>query len=547
MPDKIAEQILEEWKREQADSSQMMSLYQQIANHFYPRHNSITSTSTPGEDKSLPIIDSSGLRAADKMAAGLSAVVLPSGQYFCRLIAADDEMNDNEEVRSYLARATQILHQQIYKSNFAAQFNEYLRSLTTFGTANIFSEFDTDRFQLRFKNWGVANFRFAVDAYDHPNQCWIQWKYTAEQAYGLYGDRCGQEILSKLADGNINARQEKYPFIYRVRPRSGRMGGRADVSNYPFELTCVNEREKVIVFEGGYEQFPYHITRWLRGDDGEKWGYGQGAVALSHSKELQRQRKSLLLSADLANQPPMQVDPSFEGKPKVYPGALNRVMTMDTIKALDTRLHGNFPITRETIEMVKDDINDCFYIKVFQPLEGLPGDRRTTVEIIERVKAGYMQLVQPVQHLYDEGMTPCIERSVLLLLKYRVLPPPPPQLREFKVEYLGRLALALQEQQSDALIRFGQFAMQMEQVIPHFTEDNIHVDRAGRRMATTFGVNEGDLTTEEERAMIRQQRQQLQQQQMAMQAAMAAGSAYKDGSKAAEPGSPAEAMMAGMG
>jgi hypothetical protein len=130
-----------------------------------------------------------------------------------------------------------------------------------------------------------------------------------------------------------------------------------------------------------------------------------------------------------------------------------------------------------------------------------------------------------------------------MLLKNGLLPPPPPELRSLKIEYLGRLALALQEQQADALQRFSQFAINMESVMPNFLTDNINVDRAGRRMATTFGVNEGDFNTEDERDAIRQQRAQAQQAQMQMEAMQSMGKAYKDGSTAPEEGSPAGMLM----
>jgi hypothetical protein len=331
-----------------------------------------------------------------------------------------------------------------------------------------------------------------------------------------------------------------------VRPRKQK--GRGSGSNsYAYELVVVSLVDKTVVSEDGYEQFPYHIVRWAIGDEGSQWGYGQGAVALSSSKELQIQRRALILCGELSNNPPRETLASFEGTPKVYPGANNRVMEAGSIRALDRALQGNFPITKETIEMTKEDIHRAFFVKVFAPLDNLPGDRRTTVEIIERVKAGYMRLVLPTTRLYNEGLTPIVERSVLQLLKYRILEPPPAELGEFKVEYLGRLALALKEQQSDALQRFGQFAMSMEQVLPNFTSDNINVDRAGRRMAQTFGVAETDLNTEEERIAIREQRNQQQQSQMAMMAAESAGKAYKSASGKAEEGSPAEELMAQAG
>jgi hypothetical protein len=248
------------------------------------------------------------------------------------------------------------------------------------------------------------------------------------------------------------------------------------------------------------------------------------------------------LNADLANNPPRQTLHSFEGTPKVYPGANNIVMEMDSIRALDRTLQGNFPITEKTIEMQQEILHRCFYVKVFAPLDNLPGDRRTTVEIIERVKAGYMRLILPCMRLYNECLTPLVENTVNILLENGLIPPPPPELRSFKVEYLGRLALALQEQQADALQRFAQFSLQMEAVSPGFTREIINIRRAGKRMAVTFGVNEGDFLTDDEYAQLKAEQNQEKQQQMALMAADAGSKAYKNASA-----KPEQMMGAGAG
>lgn len=545
--EKLAEQIIREWKYEDADSSNAMNLYQQIARHFYPHHSNILQKTIGPSDKYLPIIDPAGVVAADKMASGLYSAIIPSGQYFCRLVPAEHERSDDEESRSYLSRITQALHREVYKSNFETQFSMAIRSHITFGTMNIFSDMDIETMSLRYRYWPVSSYRFRMDSHDRPNRCWVRWEYTAQQAYELFGENAGPKVVEyATSDYPERAAKEKFHFIYRVQPRRNRNPMYDDRMNYPYEEIVVNEKEKKVVAVGGYAQFPHHISRWLVGDNNERWGYGQGAVALSLSKELQNHRKQLILNAELQNNPPREVlQSALDGPPKVHPGANNTVHEMNSIRALDLNMSNSFPINKDILRLTKDDINECFYIHVFQPLEGLTGDRRTTLEITERVKAGYMQMVQPVKRLYNECLTPLIERSVMLLLKYRIIPPPPPQLREFKVEYLGRLALALEEQQSDALIRFSQFAMQMEQVVPFFTQDNLNTDRAGRRMATVFGVNEGDLNTVEERDAIRQQRIQQQQQQTMMMAMQAAAKASKDGSTAPEAGSLTESVMAG--
>lgn len=545
MSDKIAQQVIHQWQREESDSGNTMNLYQQVGDHFFLRENNITTQNQPGKDKSLPVIDPTGKQAFQKMSAGLSAVIFPSGQYFCKL-SPPHESSASPQAITYLNRATEILHSELFKPscNFILEINESIMSWAGFGTCNIQSKWDKKKLQLTFRDWDVANFRFGLDENGFPNKCYIRWSYTAEQAYDLWGDKAGEKVVDAATKDDGKRSQEKFWFIWRIQPRRERNASLKDVMNYAFEEVVVNETEKVKVDESGYEDFPCHIARWLTSSQ-EKWGYGQGCSALSADKELQTIAKQFNLCAELWNNPPRQTLQSFEGTPKVHPGANNIVMEVDSIRALDRNMNGNFPYSKDYLQFKQEALRDYFYVKVFAPLDNLPGDRRTTVEIIERVKAGYMQLVLPVTRFYIECLTPLVERSVMLLLRNYRIPPPPPELEGFSVEYLGRLALALQEQQADALQRFAQFSMGMEQVVPNFTVDTINTDRAGRSMATVFGVKESDLNTEEEKAAIRQKREQEMQQAKLMEAAQAAGSAYKDASGAAEDGSPAEQLMAG--
>lgn len=544
MSDERAMQTVQEWNRLDAESATTMNLYQSVADHFFLRENNIVNVTAPGLDKSLPVLDPTGMLDLQDMAAGMSAVVFPAGQYFCRLAPQNAALSNNWEVTHYLNSLTEILHQELFKSecNFLLEFNEFLTSLIGFGTGNIYSEWDADNLRLNFKDWDVANYRFTVDASGKPNGCIIKWNYTAAQAFAKWGNACGEKVTQAAQDPA--KAQTKYPFYFHCYKRSRFQPMRGN-RNYPWGTLVVSGLDQTIVEESGYESMPYHITRWTTSSQ-EIWGRGQGTVALSADRELQRQKRALLLNADLTNNPPRETLSSFEGAPKVYPGANNMVMERDSIRAL-TQFTGNFPVTKDTVLMQQEILHRCFYVKVFAPLDNLPGDRRTTVEIIERVKSGYMRLVLPTMRLYNECLTPLVERCVQLLMKNGVvinqIGYPPAELRGFKVEHLGRLALALQEQQADALQRFGQFALTMEQAVPNFFRDTINTDRAARRMATVFGVNEGDLNTPEERDAIRGERQQAESAQMAMMAAQAAGKAYKDGSKAAEPNSPADQIM----
>jgi len=544
MEDQIAQEIVAEWGRENTDSSNTMNLYQQVADHFFQRENNITSSRTPGEDKSLPIIDPTGRIAFNKMCAGLSAVMFPAGQYFHRLSPESSTGASNKAI-SWLNGATEITHNELFKPscNFILEINETIMSWAGFGTGDIQSFWDRENLQLMFRDWDVANFRFGVDAYGKPNRCLIRWAYTAQQAYELWGDKAGEKVVKAAIEPKTA--NDKFWFIWRTRPRKNRDVKLSNVLNYRFEEVVVNESEKIVVEESGYKSFPHHIARWLTSSQ-EKWGYGQGVFGLSADKDLQTDKKALKLCAALSNTPPYQSTSDFEGNPKIYPGGHNKVMKMDSIKALDRTMQGNFPISKDTLEMTKEDLRDIFFNKVFAPLDNLTGDRRNELEIQARISSGFVQLVLPVTRFYNECLTPLIERCVQMLFenhRFDSLGPMPEELAGFKVEYLGRLALAIQEQQADALARFASFTTSMDAVVPNYTADTINTDRAGRRMATTFGVNESDLNTDEEKAAIRQERAKKQQQLEMMQAAQAASESYKNASGAAEEGSPAQQMQ----
>jgi hypothetical protein len=215
---------------------------------------------------------------------------------------------------------------------------------------------------------------------------------------------------------------------------------------------------------------------------------------------------------------------------------------MGLIKPLDRGMLGDWRTTFEKVKMGQELINRCFFRHVFAPLENLTGDRRTTLEIQERTKEGLVRLIGPVSRIQNEGLAGLIENCTMLCIENHLIEPPPMELK-LKIDYLGRLAKALQEQQVDAFQRFAGFTVNMEAVVPGFTKKAINLKRAGRRMATTFGMNEGDLNTAEELAEIEKQEAAQQQAQQLMMAMQAGGKAYKDMSGTAEEGSPAEALI----
>jgi len=310
----------------------------------------------------------------------------------------------------------------------------------------------------------------------------------------------------------------------------------------PFEVIDIAVKDKEIIAEGGYNEFPHAVPRWTKSSY-EVWGRGPGTFALPAVRQLQVMDKDLEECGNKWNNPPREVLESFEGEVKTFSGALNWVTEIPSIKAMDEGIRGNFPISKDILEMKEDVVKKMFFNDVFVQLRDLKGDRRTTLEIRERLIEGLQRLGPPIGRLQEEWLNPLVKRDILLLLRNGELPPLPPEMQgqSFKIEYIGRLAMELKSQQARGWQQWAGVGVDLDAVFP--VTDNIDFDGGYRRLGETLGVSIEDMTSVEERDERRRVRQEQLEIEQALQAAQPVGQAYQSATKAPESGSPAEELV----
>lgn len=556
--DKRAIDVIHVWEKEYNDSASFRSLWQETADLISPRHAQITTIKTPGRDEMREVYNTTAFQDRQDMVSGLSAAMIPSGQQFFGLVPRNRTLLEVDIVRRYLSRATQITHDELFESNFMLQLNETLDSLITFGTCNLYSEWEKKIGGLNFKAWDISSYQFLENNHGLVDTVLIKFKYTARQAIQEFGkDSVGEDIRS--AEGDPKKENDIFDFIMCVRPNKTRNPRLSDNKNMAFECFYVDVKEKTVIGgidpegnynEGGAPEMTHAVARWLKSAS-EKWGRGQGTECVPDVKLLQKGEKDLNEFGNKAVNPARDILESFEGTYRTKPGALNTGIEIPISKAIELGTQGAFPITEKILDRREERIHRAFFRDIFVLLGDLKGDRRTTVEIIERIKEGLRRLALPVARVYSELMTPVITRSVLILIRNGRIPYPPPELagQGFGIEYIGELALALRNQQAKAFQQWAAFVGQMDIAFPGIDRpsDNIDSDAAVVRMGAAFGVNVEDIATEEERDAKRKARAQELQQQKIAAAAQIASEAYGKTSGAPEKGSPAEKVMAGMG
>ena len=541
MADDKAIELLALYDKEYHKDANFRNIYQKVADVMFPRENQITTERAKGEIIGREIIDTTGLTASIDMTAGLSINLFPPGDKFYNVMLENDELNKIDAVKRKLAQITEISHAKRANSNFMLQANETMRSLGTFGTGNMFSEWKAG-VGLNYKDYDIGMYTFLENDQGLVDSMFIEFPFTAKQAFQKWGDKAGETIIKKMEDQK--SQSDDFKFVWITRPRDLEKQTGSENTAMPFETFFVSRTDNVIVEEGGFPEFPFQVPRWTKSSR-EKWGRGVGTFAIGVVNALQTEKRDLIECGNLHNNPPKEVLDSFDGEVRVSPGDINFVLERGTIKAIEQQALGNFAITKDIIEMDQNTVRKMFFNDAFNQLEQLKGDRRNELEIRSRLAEGLRKLVMPVGRIQTEWLTGLVQRDIGLLERNGEFGELPPEMKgqNFKVEYVGRLALELQAAQSMGWLRWVQEGAEIEALVPG-TLDNVDIDGGYRRRGITLGVSIDDMASEEQVTQKREERQALIEQQQAMEMAKLAGPAYQSATTAPEAGSPAEALTA---
>ena len=541
-----AEEIISLHNSEETKVMNFRTLCQQVADLMYPSNNDITIIKSPGTDLYQDIRDPTALFALDKATAGYIANWIPKDRLFCGIRMLDRQVAETEKAKRWTALATQILHDEIFSSNYMQQLQQSVKSLLAFGPCCSFSEYSPILRSLNFKNWHISSYVFKENSRGVPDCVSIKFTKTARQACEEFKNP-GEKVLDAAND--LKTESKPFTFIHIVRPRIRRNRWLIDDLNKPYESLVVNVDEKIVVEESGFEEQPFTIARWEQSTD--KFGRGRGMAMLTLTKVLQQLHKDLLEMGNRFNRFPMEVvrDNLENDEVDLSPDAKTYVTQTGSIVPIANGVTGNFPVTKDILIMYQDMIkNEGFYNAIFSQFMSMMGDRRNELELELRNQEGFDQLVSSVSNVESEFFTPQLTRCVLALLRNTrngqyIIPPPPPELngQAFGIEYMGKLAMAAKQYQARGFMQFSQFVLNFKDVYPNAV-DEINMGRTIPDVALAMGMKVEHLNTPEEKEALMAQR--AEQEQMAMQMAQmeAESKAYKNTQGAPEKGSPAEQM-----
>jgi hypothetical protein len=496
--------------------------WREIADYLIPRRYKWLITpnqATRGSPINQRIIDNTGTRALNVLAAGMMSGMTSPGRPWFRLILDDPDLSDAPAVRIWLDEVANRIRTVLGESNFYTSLGTILEDFGAFGTAAmiIYEDFeDVIRcYPSCAGEYYLANSdRLAVDTF------YRLFVMTTAQVARKFGTETVSVNVKAALQTKGAALSRELMIAHAIEPNDTAIDGAAGIRGMPYREVYWEwgQGQDMILSRRGFHECPFIAPRWsIVGNDA--YGRSPGMDALGDIKQLQVQQKRKAQAIDKMVNPPMLADVSLKNEPaSLLPGGVTYIA--------DKQGQGFKPAyeVNPRLGEMTEDLKECqarvektFFKDLFLMISELETVRSAT-EIDARKEEKLIQLGPVIERYENEALDPALGRVFNIMLRAGLLPPIPQELRgqHLRMEYISILAQAQRAAMTVGMERLVAFVGRVAAVNPD-AFDNLDVDEAIDEYADHLGVSPKMVRPLAEVMKIRAARAKQQQAQAMMQ------------------------------
>lgn len=485
------------------------------------------AVNSKGESTWNDIFDSTACWAAEQFANGMhSSVTNPTDRWFQINLLGGKDAPLPRHIQSYLDDTSDIMYYHLSRpeANFNPTLHENYLDLGVFGTDCAYQEWNYEKSTLLFKSVSLGDIHMD-EGYDGTIDTVFRKKIMTKrqvlQEFPAMSENAW--LKTKKDDSEIEVIHSVFP---RVEWKYGLAG-----KDKPFASVYWVAEAKLVLAEGGYDSFPYHISRWTK-QTGEVFGRGPGMSVLPSIRLINLMKKELIISAQLANRPPLIADedsllmPAGKKNFSLVPGSLlYKTLGSERPEAFNS---GSQPqLTQEMIDNEQSRITQAFYVDYL--LRQRKKERQSVLEIQDDRGEMMRQMAPMCGRIETEKLGPLLARSFYLLNKHRMLPEMPEELvgTHFAISYTSPVARAQIGAKGSQFSGFLQDITPWGNIFPSMLQ-KLDDDFILRQMAESRSLPVKTVRSPEEIQQMQQASQQQQQQQAMTEAAPQISKAMKD-------------------
>lgn len=544
------------WNGISAERERHRKKWIDLNDYILPERGRFLGTDHNKPKDTSKILNNTPTRAFRGLAAGLMAGCTPRARPWLEHTVPDDDLAKWGPVNLWLWEYTRRQRKILELSGFYQIMSQCVYpDMACFGLGTMLQEEDPLRL-MRFVPLAIGSYGLAQDGdgvidtlyYEEP---WtvaelvkeFDWNRLSPSVRTLWNNRTYEQYISVLrviepnsefVPGGFGAKGMKWGSVWielgGVPSLAGAAGTAIQDSTTPgFGF----------LRESGYSEFPVHAGRWST-TPRDVYPTGAGHDALPDCKQvMQLERRSLLAVAKGVN-PTMLIPEMLRShKLSMLPGDAVYVPSGMTqkVESAFTPHQDAVNSTEMKIRQAEQRIMDAAYgdlMRRFTEERQGEGVQPPSAEEIVAQKQEIMLLLGPVLDNMNDFLTRVSERTHAMMVRARILPPAPKEIRGMKL--IPRFVSVLFQAQKmigiQARERSLVFLGQLAQLKGPDAVDTLDVDKFADGFYDEIGLPPDCVTPMPIRLQARQQRQQQAEAQQQGQAMMAAAQGAKDAAKA---------------
>ena len=496
--------------------SSLLSLWQEIAENFYPERADFTFRRSLGTDFAEELTTSYPLLLRRDLGNYFSFMLRPSDKPWFHLMVKDTEQDEEEikdsESLAWLQWATKIQRRAMYdrSTQFIRATKEGDHDFAAFGQCAISIELNRQRNGLLYRNWHLRDMAWSENAEGKIGSIFRKWKPSVRELVQLFGNKTHEETRRTA---------ERSPY---EEADCRHMVVEADMVDEKFNTPYVSiyydaEHNHVIEKVGVYSMI-YVIPRWQT-VSGSQYAFSPATVAgLPDARLLQAMTYTLLEAGEKQVNPPMiAVQEAIRSDVSIFAGGITWVDA-----AYDEKLGEVLrPLTQDKsgmplgIDMARDTrfmLGEAFYLNKLTLPQRAP--EMTAYEVGQRIQQyirDALPLFEPMEMEYNGAVC---EETFALLLRSGAFGSPfdiPDRLKGADIQFRFESPLheAIEREKGNRFFEAQQFIAASVQLDPTAALI-IDAKQALRDVLEGIGVPAKWVNTEEEVQEVIEQEQQKQ-------------------------------------
>lgn len=503
--------------------SQHLHLWQEAVSFCLPRKAWIRGTpSTPYAPN--PKLQSGVATAAIRdLASGMLTAFMNSSEIWAKWEPADELPPQNKTTRleDWFLNASRVAMRQFSPAGVYDRVFELLLDACATGTAAIQIEgpLPGNDSPLNIKTWDIGSYAIAENSVGIVDRVWREIEYTAQQASDMWPEYKPKRWKGMKLEDLINKRE---CYILEIVPRDEKdvKAGKGPLS-MPYKGTIVHKETSEVTWEGGWDEMPVLVYRFMRQSGCNPWGVGPGVEAVPDMRSLNFLETAIADGYGKMVDPPMAYPDDMRGILDLTMGGTNALSDMSRIPQPLFQMSQGIGQAMQFIQRLETRVEEHFFKSLFTPF--LNDQRTLKAAQVYEMKSDQLNVFAPFGHKFLGFVDMFLERVFMVLVRQGLFGPIPQEAvvggKKFlypKVAHQSRMALELQN------LGRAQVRQLLADIVPVANIDPSSLDwvnfpQVMRLLGANDVVMPNILNTPEQYALIQQSKQQAMQQQQALQ------------------------------